>query len=78
MNDINDVAVPPTIEAKHSFIQLLSNSILATKETTTSTTTNAAVTITADFNADSTKATKKNFKKNPNAAKETDGRATAK
>ncbi|KAG1761074.1 hypothetical protein EDD22DRAFT_848064 [Suillus occidentalis] len=78
MNDIDDVAMPLTIEAKHSFIQLLLNSILAMKEMTTSTTTNAAVAITADFNVDSTKATKKNFKKNPNAAKETDGRATAK
>ncbi|KIK40291.1 hypothetical protein CY34DRAFT_107842 [Suillus luteus UH-Slu-Lm8-n1] len=78
MNDINDVAVPPTIEAKHLFIQLLSNSILAMKETTTSTATHAAVAITADFDVDSTKATKKNFKKNPNAVKETDGRATAK
>ncbi|KAG1864371.1 hypothetical protein F4604DRAFT_1928815 [Suillus subluteus] len=78
MNDIDDVAVPLTIEAKHSFIQLLSNSILATKDTTTHTTPNAAVAITADFDADSTKATKKNFKKNPNATKETNGRATAK
>ncbi|KAG1822073.1 uncharacterized protein BJ212DRAFT_1477902 [Suillus subaureus] len=50
---------------------LLSNSILATKDTTTHTTPNAAVAITADFDADSTKATKKNFKKNPNATKET-------
>ncbi|KAG1744033.1 uncharacterized protein EDB91DRAFT_1246918 [Suillus paluster] len=83
MNNINNAVVPPTIEAKQSFIQLLSNSILATKDaSTTCTNTSAVVAIAtgsfaaADLDIDSTKATKK--RKDPNTAKEANSRATAK